>query len=86
MESASGQAKRAKYHDESMKVSKVSVSRRAGSPDSGSTVSTKSAMVASGEPPPETATSSGRRTGRSESGTGRSCPDSVCRIGTGQPQ
>ena len=69
-----------------MKVSKVSVSRRAGSPVSGSMLSTKEGMVASGDPPPERATSSGRRTGSRASGTGRSRPDAVCRIGTGQPQ
>jgi hypothetical protein len=36
--SRSGQAKRAKYQDDSKKVSKVSVSRRAGPPHCGQVV------------------------------------------------
>ena len=81
-----GQAKRAWYHEDSMKVSKVSVSRRAGSPVSGSVVSTNSGRVASGDPPPDTFTSSGSTTGSCASGTGSSPRVSLVMTGTGQPQ
>ena len=49
----------------------VSVSRRAAPPQRGQVTRTKAACAASGEPPvPVKATSSGRTTGSSRSGTG----------------
>ena len=59
-------AKRRKYHEESTKVSMVSVSRRAGPPQSGQGVFKKPGWSTSGERPVGMkATSSGKPTGRS---------------------
>src|SRR5512139_3580383 len=66
-----GEQYRRKYHDESTKVSIVSVSRRAFPPHVGQAVSRKAGDSPSGDSPlPVNATSMGRRTGRSFSGTG----------------
>jgi len=84
--SCPGQAKRAKYHDESTKVSIVSVSRFAGLPHVGHLVSTYDARLLSGLPVPSGTTSSGSSTGRSLSGTGTSPQAGQCTIGIGVPQ
>src|SRR6478752_6757021 len=72
--SSCGEVYRKKYHDESMKVSMVSVSRLAGPPQTGQVVLTKLALEASGLPSASedtwNSTSSGRRTGSWLSGTG----------------
>ena len=69
-----------------MKVSKVSVSRRASAPHFGQAVSTNSGRRARGEPPPSMSTSSGSSTGSRSSGTGTMPQASQCTMGTGQPQ
>src|SRR5919106_3693035 len=84
--SCPGQAKRAKYHDESTKVSIVSVSRFAGLPHDGQLVSTYDARLLSGLPVPSGTTSSGSTTGSWSSGTGTSPQASQCTIGIGAPQ
>src|SRR3954447_24739960 len=59
------------YQDESMKVSSVSVSRRAGPPQVGQVVLTKLAWLMSGLwPDGVNSASSGNRTGSSSYGTG----------------
>ena len=67
-----------------MKVSIVSVSRRAGIP-SESMAARKSSFVTSGLRP-SNSTSSGSTTGRSSSATGSTRPSEVCSIGIGDPQ
>src|SRR6266404_2978266 len=66
-----GSVKRAKYQDESTKVSIVSVSRRAGPPHLGQVVFTNSGVAASGDSPmPVSFGFGGSTTGKSLSGTG----------------
>src|SRR6185436_16146115 len=81
-----GQAKRAKYQDESTNVSMVSVSRFAGLPQLGQVVFTKDGNLFSGLPVPSGTRSSGSMTGNWSSGTGTSPQDGQWMIGTGQPQ
>ena len=59
-----------KYQDESMNVSIVSVSRRAGLPQEGHAQDKKASCLASGLPLPSGIRSAGRMTGKSFSGTG----------------
>src|SRR5882762_9349619 len=65
-----GSVKRAKYQDESTKVSIVSVSRRAWPPHCGQTTCFQVGWRSSGLPGLSNVTSSGSRTGRSFTGTG----------------
>ncbi len=66
-----GSVKRRKYHDESTKVSMVSVSRVAGPPHTGQVVFKNSGLVANGDSPVgRNSTSSGASTGSSSTGTG----------------
>ncbi len=68
---ACGLVKRRKYQEESTKVSMVSVSRRPGRPQAGQAAFAKASTRARGDPPLMVmATSWGRITGRSRSGTG----------------
>ena len=67
---ARGLQKRAKYHDESTKVSSVSVSRSAFLPQRGQATCFQVGWRASGLPGWSKVTSSGSVTGRSFSGTG----------------
>jgi hypothetical protein len=60
---ARGEQKRAKYQDESTKVSKVSVSRRAGLPQQGQATCFQLGWWSSGLPGLEKSTSSGSTTG-----------------------
>ena len=83
---ASGEANRAKYHEESTKVSIVSVSRRAGSPHFGHFTSRNAGVFASGLPVPSGTRCSGSITGSSASGTGTSPQLGQWMIGTGVPQ
>ncbi len=70
-ESSCGLANRRKYQEESTNVSMVSVSRRADRPHRGHAALAKLSTRASGDPPVMVmATSSGRITGSSASGTG----------------
>ena len=69
-----------------MKVSKVSVSRRASAPHSGHFTSRKLSIVTSGERTPSKVTSVGSTTGRSLSGTGTTPQSGQWIIGIGQPQ
>ena len=75
-----------KYHDESMKVSIVSVSRRAGLPQQGQGTFRKASHLASGLPLPSGTRSCGSTTGRSFSGTGTVPQASQWIIGIGVPQ
>ena len=75
-----------KYHDESTKVSIVSVSRREGSPQVGQSTSRKEGDVSKGFPVPVNATSRGRTTGRSASGTGTTPHEGQWMMGIGVPQ
>ena len=84
--SALAQAKRAKYHDESTKVSKVSVSRAASVPQDGQATCFQVGWRSSGLPGWSNVTSSGRVTGRSASGTGTMPQDGQWITGIGQPQ
>ena len=84
--SASGQAKRAKYHDESTKVSKVSVSRRAAPPQRGQATRRHSSWRSSGLPGASKLTSPGSVTGRSARGTGTRPQPGQWIMGMGQPQ
>ena len=86
--STQGSVKRAKYQDESTKVSIVSVSRRAGPPHCGQgdvdgwsamTVERIARLVVK-------VTSSGNLTGRSSLGTGTTPQESQWITGIGQPQ
>ena len=75
------------YHDESTKVSIVSVSRRAGFPQRGHVVFTNEGTCARGEPPrPVNSTSRGSTIGSSSYGTGTWPHDSQYTIGMGVPQ
>ena len=66
-----GSQKRRKYHDESTKVSIVSVSRPAGPPQTGHVVCKKPSWSARGDcPVGRNSTSSGATTGSWSSGTG----------------
>src|SRR5215471_8338723 len=65
-----GSVKRAKYHDESTKVSMVSVSRFAGPEHFGHLTVFQAGWRSSGFPGLSNVTSSGSVTGRSFSGTG----------------
>jgi len=69
-----------------MKVSKVSVSRRAGPPHSGQVVAWNSGMRGRGEPCSSRVTSSGSTTGSWSSGTGTSPHFSQWIMGMGAPQ
>ncbi len=70
-----------------MKVSKVSVSRRAGPPHLGHLALTKLSSSGRGErPSSRTCAFSGRRTGRSSKGTGTMPHFSQCTTGMGAPQ
>src|SRR5450756_2388093 len=71
---------RRKYHDESINVSIVSVSRRAARPYLGHLVRQKSALSASG------LYSRGSSTGSSDRGTATIPATSQCTTGIGQPQ
>src|ERR1700722_10662075 len=84
--STQGSVKRAKYQDESTKVSIVSVSRRAGLPQLGQATLVKLGCRSSGFPGRSKLTSSGRRTGRSATGTGTTPQASQWITGIGQPQ
>ncbi len=75
-----------KYHDESTKVSIVSVSRRAGLPQVGQATFRKASHLFSGLPEPSGIRSSGSTTGRSFSGTGTAPCSSQWMIGIGVPQ
>ena len=76
-----------KYHDESTKVSIVSVSRRPGPPHWGQrTPAWKAALLASGLPLPSGTRSCGSSTGRSFSGTGCGPQLSQWMMGMGVPQ
>ena len=82
-----GSQKRRKYHDESTKVSIVSVSRVAGPPQSGQVVCRNPSWKRSGDcPVGRNSTSSGASTGSSSSGTGRGPQASQYTIGIGHPQ
>ena len=74
------------YQDDSTKVSKVSVSRRAGLPQRGQSVRTNSSHSASGLAPPVGVRSSGSTTGSSSSGTGTAPQSSQWTTGIGAPQ
>ncbi|MCY1546850.1 hypothetical protein D9M68_828710 [compost metagenome] len=76
-----------KYHDESTKVSIVSVSRRAALPHTGHTTPAwKPSCLFSGLPEPSGTQSVGSTTGRSFSGTGTAPCSSQWMIGIGVPQ
>src|SRR6185503_12071236 len=81
-----GSVKRMKYQDESTKVSMVSVSRRAPPPQDGHFTLVNAGLRSSGLPGLSKVTSSGRRTGRSLSGTGTTPHLSQWMTGIGQPQ
>src|SRR5580693_4352085 len=82
-----GSQKRKKYHDESTKVSSVSVSRVAGPPSIGHVVSKNSSLFTSGDcPVGRNSTSSGASTGSWSSGTGTTPWSSQYTAGMGQPQ
>ena len=81
-----GSVKRAKYHDESTKVSIVSVSRRALLPHCGQATYFHVGCWSSGLPGLSNDTSPGSSTGRSSSGTGTMPHASQWMIGIGQPQ
>src|SRR6478735_6881459 len=84
-----GEQKRRKYHDESTKVSIVSLSRLAGPPHEGQSTLTHSSAAASGEVPfgfRSAPRRSGSTTGSCSSGTGTSPQEGQCTIGIGQPQ
>src|SRR5476649_1878859 len=81
-----GSVKRAKYHDESTKVSMVSVSRRAAPEHCGHLTFFQVGWRSSGLPGLSKLTSSGNVTGRSACGTGTTPHLSQWMIGIGQPQ
>ena len=81
-----GAVKRAKYQDESTKVSMVSVSRSDGLPQTGQATCFHVGWRSSGLPGLSMTTSSGRRTGRSASGTGTTPWSGQWITGIGQPQ
>ena len=84
--SACGAVKRAKYQDESTKVSMVSVSRTDGLPQSGQATCFQVGWWSSGLPGLSKVTSSGSRTGRSAAGTGTTPWSGQWITGIGQPQ
>src|SRR5437667_6636077 len=85
--SSCGVMKRQKYHDESTKVSIVSVSRRAAPPHFGHFVFTNSGVAASGDSPiPVSFGFGGSSTGKSLSGTGTSPSFAQYTTGIGVPQ
>src|SRR5271169_5014204 len=81
-----GSVKRAKYQDESTKVSMVSVSRRAGPAHCGHFTFFQVGWRSSGLPGLSKVTSSGNVTGRSLTGTGATPHLSQWMTGIGQPQ
>src|ERR1700730_12667549 len=81
-----GSVKRAKYQDESTKVSIVSVSRLAAPPHCGQATCFQVGWRSSGVPGQSKSTSSGNRTGRSPTGTGTTPQLAQWMIGIGQPQ
>ena len=81
-----GSVKRAKYQDESTKVSMVSVSRGAGAPHCGHLTFFQVGWRSSGLPGLSKLTSSGSITGRSFAGTGTTPHFSQWMTGIGQPQ
>src|SRR4051794_34333345 len=81
-----GSVKRAKYQDESTKVSIVSVSRRAAPPHCGQATWRQVGCRSSGLPGLSNVTSSGSLTGRSAFGTGTTPQASQWITGIGQPQ
>src|SRR5471032_1722586 len=81
-----GSVKRAKYHDESTKVSIVSVSRRAAAPHYGHDTFFQVGWRSSGLPGLSKVTSFGSCTGRSFAGTGTTPHASQWITGIGQPQ
>src|ERR1700689_2522711 len=81
-----GSVKRSKYHDESTKVSIVSVSRVAGAPHCGHLTCFQVGWRSSGLPGRSKVTSSGSVTGKSDFGTGTTPHFSQWMIGIGQPQ
>ena len=83
---ARGLQKRAKYQDDSTKVSKVSVSRSAAAPQVGQSTRFQLGWLSSGLPGLSRSMSSGRVTGRSASGTGTTPQAGQCTTGIGQPQ
>ncbi len=85
--SARGEQNRAKYQDKSMKVSKVSVSRRAAVPHFGQVAWLPGRVMGERRLPGlSKVTSSGSTTGRSALGTGTMPQSSQWMIGIGQPQ
>src|SRR5450631_3432285 len=76
-----------KYHDESTKVSMVSVSRVAGPPHTGQVVWRNSGLVANGDSPVgRNSTSSGASTGNWSVGTGTMPWSEQYTTGMGHPQ
>ena len=76
----------AKYHDESTKVSRVSVSLTAFNPVSLHFVYFQVGCLSNGFPGIVKSISSGRVIGNSSSGTGIISPSSLYKIGIGHPQ
>ena len=83
---ACGAVKRAKYHDESTKVSMVSVSRRAGPPHAGHATCAHVGCRSSGLPGLSNVASSGSRTGRFSRRSGTMPQAAQWITGIGQPQ
>src|SRR3954471_8320954 len=81
-----GSVKRAKYQDESTKVSIVSVSRRAGPSHCGQLTSRQLGWWSSGLPGLSKLISVGSSTGRSASGTATTPQASQWMAGIGHPQ
>ena len=77
---------RSKYQLESMKVSNVSVSRRAGAPQRGQATCFQVGWWSSGLPGVSNYTSSGSTTGSWSSGTGTAPQPAQWITGIGQPQ
>src|SRR6516225_9724051 len=84
--SIQGSVKRTKYHEESTNVSIVSVSRCAGLAHFGQETFFQVGCRSRGLPGRSKATSSGSRTGSSETGTGTTPQSSQWITGIGQPQ
>ena len=82
----SGDVKRAKYHDDSKKVSKVSVSLIAGFPEYGHVVNFQVGWFSNGLPGSDRSMSSGSSTGRLSSGNCTNVPSSRYIMGIGHPQ
>ncbi len=83
---APGLAKRAKYQDESTKVSRVSVSRVAGPPHAGQVVCFQVGWRSSALPGLPNSRSSGSATGRAAFGSGTTPSLAQWTTGMGQPQ